>query len=105
MKLPLARRDNLVVEELSDETLIYDLERDKAHCLNSTAARVWRDCDGRTTVRQLTANLRREIHPQANKQLVLLALTKLRKARLLDDLPKKAGGELQSRREWARHIG
>ena len=31
-KLPKARRSKLVVQELADEVLIYDLERDKAHC-------------------------------------------------------------------------
>jgi hypothetical protein len=40
--MPRARRDELVVEELDDETLVYDLERHKARCLNHTAALVWR---------------------------------------------------------------
>ena len=40
--MPRARQDELVVEELQDETLVYDLERHKARCLNRTAALVWR---------------------------------------------------------------
>ena len=39
--MPRARQDELVVEELQDETLVYDLERHKARCLNRTAALVW----------------------------------------------------------------
>jgi hypothetical protein len=31
---PTARKDQLIVKELDDETLVYDLERDEAHCLN-----------------------------------------------------------------------
>ncbi len=50
--MPRARQDELVVEELSDETLVYDLKRHKANCLNRTAALVWQDCDGQTSVAQ-----------------------------------------------------
>ena len=32
-RLPQARTDNLVIRELDDETLVYDMERDEAHCL------------------------------------------------------------------------
>ena len=43
---PLARKENLIVEELGDELLVYDLTSDKVHCLTPLAAQVWRACDG-----------------------------------------------------------
>src|ERR1700678_1829797 len=43
---PRARQERLVVQELGDETLVYDRETDVAHCLGPVAARVWRNCDG-----------------------------------------------------------
>ena len=46
---PLARKEGLVIQELPDEVLVYDLDRDRAHCLNQTAAFVWQRCDGRTS--------------------------------------------------------
>jgi hypothetical protein len=46
--LPQARTEGLVVEELADEILVYDLDVKHAHCLTPLAARVWRECDGRT---------------------------------------------------------
>ena len=49
IRMPLARDEGLLVEELGDELLVYDLDRDRAHCLSATAAKVWRHCDGRTT--------------------------------------------------------
>ncbi|HEY2934656.1 MAG TPA: PqqD family protein [Acidobacteriota bacterium] len=104
MKLPRARRDKLVIENLPEETLIYDLERDKAHCLNRTATWVWQHCDGRTTVRQLSARLRQELHPQAEEELIFLALEKLRKARLVEDTTMRIGAEFQSRRQLTRRI-
>ena len=38
--MPRARQDELVVEELPDETLVYDLKRHKALCLNRTSVLV-----------------------------------------------------------------
>src|SRR3954463_10160017 len=54
---PLARSTELVVEELADELLVYDLRSDEAHCLGATAARVWRACDGENTVAALETEL------------------------------------------------
>ena len=47
--LPLKREDDFVIVELPEETLVYDRQHTRAHCLNRTAAAVWRACDGRTT--------------------------------------------------------
>ena len=57
-QLPLARRERLLVEELPDEVLVYDLDREKAHCLNRTAALIWNHCDGRTTVEDRSCSFR-----------------------------------------------
>jgi hypothetical protein len=55
---PLARTQDLIVEELGDdELLIYDTKTDEGHCLNPAAARVWRRCDGRTPADGLSAQL------------------------------------------------
>ena len=47
---PTARSANLTVQELADETLIFDHQNHKAHCLNRTTALVWKLCDGRTSL-------------------------------------------------------
>jgi hypothetical protein len=54
---PLARSDELVVEELGDELLVYDLTADRAHSLGAAAAQVWRACDGTRSVEALSAEL------------------------------------------------
>jgi hypothetical protein len=43
---PEARKDGLVIQDLPEEILVYDLNTNKAHCLNQTAAYVWQACDG-----------------------------------------------------------
>src|SRR4051794_40480071 len=56
-KPPLARKSELVVEELGDELLVYDLTRNEAHSLGALAARVWRACDGETTPDEMSTKL------------------------------------------------
>ena len=56
-KTPLARSKGLVVEELGDELLVYDLDADRAHSLRPDAAKVWQRCDGKTSADALGAEL------------------------------------------------
>lgn len=56
-KKPLARTDELVVEEFGDEFLIYDSRHHRAHSLGATAASVWRASDGATDVETLSERL------------------------------------------------
>ena len=48
--MPKAKTDRLIVKVIDDETLVYDVSRHAATCLNEFAARVWRECDGKTSV-------------------------------------------------------
>jgi hypothetical protein len=104
--LPRRRAKDLLVRRLSDETLVYDLQRDKAHCLNPTAAAVWRHCDGHTSVSQLAAILRRECQIAADVDVVWLTLRQLQKARLLQEsLQPPSARQRPSRRELIRRLG
>jgi Coenzyme PQQ synthesis protein D (PqqD) len=101
-----ARRQGLVVQELPDELLMYDLKRHKAHCLNRTAAFVWNHCDGRTTVDELARLMETEWHTPVSEDAVWLALDKLSKAELLEErivLPAEKAGI--SRRSAVRRLG
>ena len=51
--LPRARNNEIVVQELGKEVLIYDLTTYKAFNLNETSADVYRACDGNTTFEEL----------------------------------------------------
>src|ERR1700686_4969121 len=81
--MPTARTEGLVIEEFADEVLVYDLRRHKAHCLNSTAALVWRRCDGRTTVAEVAGTLQEELSLLAGEAVVSMALDRLARAQLL----------------------
>ena len=82
--LPRARKDGLVIKELPNETLVYDLERDEAHCLNQTAALVWKRCDGRTTVAKMTSLLQEHLDPSVSADVVWLAIKQLQRFHLVE---------------------
>jgi hypothetical protein len=100
---PNAREKGLVVQDLPDETLVYDLERHKAHCLNRTAAAVWRLCDGKRDEAALARLLEKELGTAADEDIVRLALRDLNRARLLRE-PFAADQPL-SRRRLIRRLG
>jgi hypothetical protein len=105
-RLPRMRDQRLVIDELPDEVLVYDLDRHEAHCLNRTAAMVWRHCDGKTSPPEIARRLQRELDQPFNEDLVWLALRQLDKIRLLDQpivLPGQLAGV--SRRQMMRTMG
>ncbi len=90
--LPRTRTDNLVIRELDDETLVYDMERDEAHCLNQTAALVWKHCDGKTTAREAVQSLQGTLGVSVDTDIVWLAVQQLRRFHLVEDTPKTSPG-------------
>jgi hypothetical protein len=68
---PDARTEALLTETVDDELLVYDLERDRAHCLTPAAAAVWRACDGERTPAQIArvAGLDEAVVAQALREL------------------------------------
>ena len=104
--LPLARHQGLTIREMPQETLVYDLERNKAHCLNRTSALVWQHCDGKTTVAELTARVERELQTPGALPLVQLALEQLSRRHLLvEEVPAVSAEARLSRREVLKSIG
>lgn len=101
---PIARKNGLVVQEVPDEVLVYDLDTNKAHCLNKTAAAIWQSCDGKTSVPEIAKFLSSEMGTKVDDDLVWLAIDQLNESSLLEAQvePRFAG---QSRRDAIRKIG
>jgi len=83
---PQARQDKLLVREMGDEVVVYDLERHRAHCLTRTTALIWRLCDGQTTVAELTGRVEQELKSKVDEEVVWLVLNRLEQAHLLREL-------------------
>jgi hypothetical protein len=104
-RLPRAREEDLIVQDLPDEVLVYDLKRHRAHSLNRTAALVWRACDGQTTFTEMAAILHRELNLPQDEDVVRLALDRLRRARLLEGrVSPSAQAANASRRDLMRRL-
>jgi hypothetical protein len=103
---PRARKDGLIVQNLPDETLVYDLERDRAHCLNQTAAFVWQHCDGRSSAREIARALKDKIKQPVDEKLVWLAIDQLGRNHLLKESPARPPNVAGlNRREVVRALG
>ncbi len=110
---PRKRRNGLVVEELPEETLVYDLERHKAHCLAAVAAAVWEACDGKRTVAEIAARTAEKTDRPVTEEAAWLALRRLARARLLEaplavPIPGRPSlarpPKPPSRRDWLKKV-
>ncbi len=106
-QLPRLREENLIVDDgLLDELLVYDLDRHKAHCLNLSAALVWKHCDGNSTASEIAARVSRKLKQDFPEDAVWLAVRQLEKLHLLQGsvpIPPRFAG--LSRREMIRGLG
>ena len=101
---PIARKSGLVVQEVPDEVLVYDLETNKAHCLNQSAAMIWKSCDGNTSVSDIAKLVENQAGGKVTEDFVWLAIDQLSENNLLEK-EISSGFEGTSRREVIKKIG
>lgn len=103
---PVSRKDDIVIQELKGEVLIYDLKINKAFCLNETSAIVWQLCDGNNSVSDITKKFSKELNSPVTEDFVWLAIDQLKQENLLSNseeiVPEFNG---MSRREVIRKVG
>ncbi|PWT82741.1 MAG: hypothetical protein C5B44_01680 [Acidobacteria bacterium] len=105
---PQARQSGLIVRELDNEILIYDTGNDKAHCLNETAALVWKECDGTKSVAEISRRLSRKLDTKVEERVVWFALKQFDRDRLLEQqltVPAAFMNGGLNRREMVRVMG
>jgi len=107
MKMPLnpvARKNELVIQEMQDEILVFDVKSNKAHCLNQTASAVWKYCDGTNSVLEIKRLLEVQTGSNISEDLVWFAIDQLNDRKLLEtEFENKFAG--QSRRDVLKKIG
>lgn len=97
--LPRARNENILVQEIGDEVMIYDSAADKAYCLNKTSAVIFNNCDGETTFDELQRRF------NYTEDLIYLALDELKRSNLLNDKEYVSMLNGLSRREAVKKVG
>ena len=103
-QIPVARKEGLVIQETADEVLVYDLNSNKAHCLNQTAAFIWKSCDGNNSITDISVLFENEVGSTVHEDMIWLAIDQLNDKKLLETSIKSdfAG---RSRREVIKKIG
>lgn len=99
IKLPRSRRNEIVVQEMDNEVLIYDLSINKAFALNETAAAIFQACDGNTSFADLKNTTK------FTDEIIFLTLDELKKESLLDDDSYVSPFAGMKRREVIKKIG
>ena len=79
MLYPISRTENIVIQEIGREVLIYDLTINKVFCLNQTSIAVWNACDGDQTVVEIAQSL------NMPEDAVWLALDQLKDEQLIEN--------------------
>ena len=102
---PKARQEGLVLRELPEELLVYDTETHDAHCLNATAAFVWKQCDGTMSVSEIGDRARAELDATIDDEVVWIALEDLWKRQLLEGEPAPPREGTMSRSQALRRAG
>lgn len=97
---------NVLVQELENELLLYDLKRDKAFCLNETSMLIWNLCDGKNTVEDIRRQVSIQLKIQITDEIIWLALDNLKREQLLSN-PQEININFNglNRREVIRKVG
>jgi len=100
----IARHRNLVVQEIDSEVLVYDMDTDQGHCLNHSAAFIWRACDGNNTTADIVKKFETNRYGKLTEDLVWIAIDQLIEKGLLENeiAPRFT---IHSRRQVLKTVG
>ena len=105
-KYPISRKEDIVMQHLESEILIYDLKANKAFCLNETSTLVWQACDGNHSISEISQDLSNQLNQPISQDLVWLALDQMKREKLLTNSGEvKSSFHGLSRREVIRKVG
>lgn len=66
-------RDDLVLRQVEDETLVLDRAGERIHQLNATASFIWSRCDGNTSLQTVAAEMAGKYGISAEQAVVDIA--------------------------------
>jgi hypothetical protein len=102
---PIARQRGLVMLEMPDDLLVYDIDANQGHCLNRSAAIVWNLCDGSNSVTDMVREFETASGGKVTEDFVWLAIDQLIESKLIDGTTVGRFATTQSRRQALRSIG
>lgn len=82
---PLARSKDIVVQPSGDETLVYDLDTNKAICLNETSAFIWQNCNGKNDIQSIQTIVEKKFGELVSEDFVKFAIDQLKNENLIEN--------------------
>lgn len=76
--------DDISIQQIGAETLVYDERRHKAFCLNSSSSVIWWLADGERTVAEISRKASLQLESELDEAFVEFALDQLRKDGLIE---------------------
>lgn len=80
---PRSRQADILVQDLENELLVYDLRTNKAYCLNQTSALVFQYSDGTKTALEISELISQKLGILVSEDFVWLAIQNLERENLL----------------------
>jgi hypothetical protein len=104
-QMPRGIRQDISVQKIGRETLVYDRRSHKAFCLNECSSIVWDLANGERTLDELTHLVSAALNASIDQELVMLAMQQLREQQLMELAPSGCPQEPISRRDVLRKLG
>ena len=101
---PVVRRQDVIVQEVDRQTMLFDSATAEFHLLNEVAAFVFRHADGRATPAEILQLARTELDPELELPEIEAAVAELDRVNLLQRQPG-ASARPMPRREAVRRLG
>lgn len=103
---PKSLQNDIIIQELADELLIYNTKTNRAHCLNQTARLIWDECDGAKTISEISRAVSRRTGAKVGEDLIWFAVERFKQDGLLANADEVILPEVNySRREAVRRVG
>lgn len=103
---PQTRGNDLAVQTIDQQVLVYDFRTNKAYCLNQTSSMIWNLCNGKNSITEIAGQLSRNLKEPVTEDVVRLALDDFKKENLLQENERFATDfNGLSRRQVIRKIG
>jgi hypothetical protein len=104
---PRSVRQQILMQRIGAELLLYDEARHMAFCLNATSRAVWSAADGERTVAQICEAASAELGQGVSEDLVYFAMAELRRDGLMETAALDLSDALPaiSRRQMLQRLG
>lgn len=103
---PISRKNDIVIQKIDDEVLIYDLISNKVFCLNSSAAAIWEACDGSSSIADLRIIAGKKLNAKLAPDFVTFTLMQMAENGLVENVSNYLEMfDRMSRRKMVRTLG